>query len=105
VTASTYFSSVDTIQGNVMVAKVSPDGKSMVYETHIGGSNGDRGWGIALDSSGNVYLTGNTSSGDFPLVPATNNLTTKLATDRAAHRYDRQRNHAVRLDGRDSVAD
>jgi uncharacterized protein (TIGR03437 family) len=81
VTVGTYFNGVDGVQGNVMVAKLSPNGQSMVYETHIGGSNGDLGWGIALDSSGNAYLTGYTNSGNFPLVPGTNNLTTKSASD------------------------
>ena len=76
-----FFSLVDGIQGNMLVAKLGPDGKSMVYETHIGGSNGDLGWGIALDSTGNVYLTGATDSSDFPLLPAANNLTTKSVTD------------------------
>ncbi len=77
----TFFNQVDGVQGNVLVAKVSPDGKSMVYETHIGGTGGDLGWGIALDASGNVYLTGNTSSANFPLVPATNNMTTHNVLD------------------------
>ncbi len=75
------FYTAGTNQGNVLIAKVAPDGKSMIYETHIGGSNGDLGWGIALDASGNVYLTGSTTSQNFPQVPALNNLTTKLATD------------------------
>ena len=80
-TPGTFFSSVNGAQGNILVAKVSSDGKSMVYETHIGGSNGDLGWGIALDATGNVYMTGLTSSVDFPVVPASNNLTTKNPSD------------------------
>jgi uncharacterized protein (TIGR03437 family) len=75
------FYTAGTNQGNVLVAKVAPDGKSMVYETHLGGSNGDLGWGITVDPTGNVYLTGATGSGNFPLVPASNNMTTNLATD------------------------
>jgi uncharacterized protein (TIGR03437 family) len=83
VTSGTFFSQVDAVQGNVLVAKLSPDGKSMVYETHIGGSNGDLGLAIALDASGNLYLTGLTDSSDYPLLPSGNNQTTKLATDPA----------------------
>jgi uncharacterized protein (TIGR03437 family) len=80
-TAGTFYSSTPGAQGQVLVAKVSSDGKSMVYETRIGGSSGDLGWGIALDTSGNVYLTGSTTSPDFPLVPASNNLSSKGAAD------------------------
>ncbi len=41
----------------------------LVYSTHIGGINGDTGYGIALDSQGNTYITGTTSSRDFPVTP------------------------------------
>jgi uncharacterized protein (TIGR03437 family) len=83
VTTGTFFNSVNGKQGTVLIAKVAADGKSMVYETHIGGSNGDLGWGIAIDSAGNVYLTGLTASSDFPVVPSSNNLTSKNPSDPA----------------------
>jgi uncharacterized protein (TIGR03437 family) len=80
-TPGVFFTSAPGVQGNALVAKMGPDGTSMVYETHIGGSNGDLGWGIAVDTTGNVYLTGVTASGDFPILPASNNLTTKNTAD------------------------
>ena len=48
------------------VTKLSPDGSSLVYSTYFGGTTADLGYGIALDSSNDAYVTGFTISGDFP---------------------------------------
>jgi hypothetical protein len=40
----------------------------LVYSTYLGGSNADKGYGVAVDSSGNAYVVGATNSGNFPLV-------------------------------------
>jgi hypothetical protein len=58
-------------QGNQtsFVAKLNAAGSALVYSTYLGGSGGDardQGDGIAADSSGNAYVTGVTSSPDFP---------------------------------------
>jgi len=42
---------------------------TLVYSTYLGGSNSDTITGIAVDGSGNAYLTGYTSSADFPVTP------------------------------------
>ncbi len=39
---------------------------SLVYSTYLGGNNDDQGYGIAVDGSGNAYLTGTTYSTNFP---------------------------------------
>jgi hypothetical protein len=51
---------------DAFVAKLNVTGDALVYSTYLGGSNDDGGYGIAVDASGNTYLTGYTSSTDFP---------------------------------------
>jgi hypothetical protein len=55
--------------GDVFVTKVDSTGTALVYSTYLGSGGDDRGYGIALDSSGNVYITGLTYSSDFPTTP------------------------------------
>ena len=51
---------------DVFVTKLSADGSKLSYSTFLGGSSDDRGCGIVLDSDGQVYVTGQTYSNDFP---------------------------------------
>jgi hypothetical protein len=53
---------------DAFVVKVNPDGTALVYAGFLGGSDSDSGWGIAVDASGNAYVTGETFSSDFPAV-------------------------------------
>jgi hypothetical protein len=48
--------------GDAFVAKVQADGSDLVYAGYIGGSGGDSAWDIAVDSSGNAYVAGTTTS-------------------------------------------
>lgn len=50
------------------VSKISADGKTLLYSTFLGGSFDDYAHGVAVDSAGNAYITGNTLSPDFPIV-------------------------------------
>ena len=54
--------------GDAFVAKMSPGGTSLQYSTYLGGSGIDNAEGIAVDSGGNAYVTGQTYSTDFPTV-------------------------------------
>ncbi len=54
---------------DVFVAKVSADGASVDYSTYLGGVDHEYGHGIALDAVGNAYVTGWTSSTNFPTTP------------------------------------
>ena len=55
---------------DAFVAKLNVTGSALVYSTYLGGSAADRGLGIAVDASGNAYVTGQTYSSDFPTVNA-----------------------------------
>ena len=54
----------------VFVTKLNAAGNGLVYSTFLGGSSdGDQGHGIAVDASGNAYVTGITYSARFPTTP------------------------------------
>jgi hypothetical protein len=56
--------------GDAFVAKVNPGGTGLDYCGYIGGSGDDAGYGIAVDPSGNAYVTGQTTSVGPSQVPA-----------------------------------
>lgn len=53
------------------VTKLNADGSALVYSTFLGGSRDDVATGIALDASGNTYVTGWTDSNLVPSFPTT----------------------------------
>lgn len=55
---------------DVFVVKLNPAGSAPLYSTYVGGSGTEEGGAIALDSSGNAYVTGDTASTDFPTLIA-----------------------------------
>jgi len=48
------------------LAKLNAAGSALVYATYLGGIANDTAAGVALDSSGNIYVTGQTQSANFP---------------------------------------
>lgn len=55
---------------DAFVAKVSADGRHLLYSTYLGGSGTDHGAAIAVDPAGAAYVTGYTWSWDFPVANA-----------------------------------
>src|SRR5262249_32741163 len=51
---------------DAVLVKLDPQGH-VVFSTYLGGAGDDYGLGITLDSSGNIYVAGTTSSNDFPI--------------------------------------
>jgi hypothetical protein len=56
-------------QNDAFLSKLNATGSALLYSTLLGGTQADTGWGIAVDASGNAYVTGWTESSDFPTTP------------------------------------
>lgn len=79
ITGSTQSSNFPTTQGvlqpaapsrfSAFAARLNPDGSAPIFSTYIGGSSFEVGYGIAVDASGNAYVTGQTASSNFPITP------------------------------------
>ncbi|MEG4970899.1 SBBP repeat-containing protein, partial [Microcoleus sp. B6-A1] len=72
-TTSTNFLTASPIQAasagganDAFVSKLSPNGSSLIYSTYLGGSGDDKGHRIIVDSANNAYVTGDTTSTNFP---------------------------------------
>jgi hypothetical protein len=73
-TPSAYQSTIAGSEANAFVAEFNPNlsgAASLVYSSFLGVGQGvgDYGMGLALDGSGNVYVTGATTSAGFPTTP------------------------------------
>ncbi len=56
---------------DVFVTRLAPAGNALAFSTYLGGSKSDFGNGIAIDASGNAYITGATLSANFPTTIST----------------------------------
>lgn len=61
------FQTVNNAVLNAFITKLNSTGSALVYSTYLGGSTGDFGYGIAVNASGNAYVTGQASSANFPV--------------------------------------
>src|SRR5207249_4546293 len=57
---------ISTGCGDAFVTKLHSTGSHLIYSTYLGGSKEDRASGIAVNSSGEAFVVGNTFSADFP---------------------------------------
>lgn len=55
--------------GDIFVAKLNAAGSALEYATYVGGNANEAATGVAVDKAGNAYVTGGTSSTDFPTTP------------------------------------
>jgi uncharacterized repeat protein (TIGR01451 family) len=75
-TRSTDFPTLNAFQNtfggsfDAFVLKLNPAATDVIFSTYLGGSGDDRGFGLALDSSDNCYVTGQTSSNNLPVLNA-----------------------------------
>jgi hypothetical protein len=51
---------------DAFVTRLNASATSITWSTYLGGASNDFGRGVALDSSGNTYVVGQTGSPDFP---------------------------------------
>ena len=74
--SNTTFPTANAIQcaragsADVFATKFNAAGSALVYSTYLGGANDDQARGVAIDSSGNAYIAGRTSSTDYPTANA-----------------------------------
>src|SRR5262245_29771210 len=63
------FSTANHGQYDIFVTELNTGGTGLVYSTYVGGTQVDNGERVAVDSGGNAYVLGFTSSTDFPTTP------------------------------------
>jgi hypothetical protein len=74
--------------GDVFLARFSPGGKSLLASTYLGGKGDEQALGIALDSRGDVWLAGATTSANFPTMHATQRFNHTARSCRERMPYD-----------------
>ena len=112
-TPGTYQSKAKHAAGTIQVSKFSATG-GLLACTYLGGSTADNVDGVSVDREGNVYLSGDTRSVDFPVTPGAYQTTkgagmdavfVKLTSDLTALAYSTFLGGAAGETGRDNCVD
>lgn len=74
--------------GDGFVTKVNPSGSGLVYSTYLGGSGDDLINALTIDSAGNAYLAGPTSSTNFPVTAGAFSTRNRGPVDGAFESFD-----------------
>ncbi|MGB0384536.1 MAG: SBBP repeat-containing protein, partial [Ardenticatenaceae bacterium] len=85
-TAGSYDTTFDGAT-NMFVSKLSSAGDVLLYSTFIGGSYLERGYGLTLDSAGNIVVTGDTDSKDFPTTKGSYDTTYNSISSRSTDAF------------------
>ncbi|HET9712874.1 MAG TPA: SBBP repeat-containing protein, partial [Pyrinomonadaceae bacterium] len=76
-------------RGGAFITKLDPTGSSLVYSTYLSGeNNSSRGNGIAVDATGNAYVTGISDGNNFPSVNPLKTTSTFFTTSDAAANWN-----------------
>jgi hypothetical protein len=75
------FSRTNTRYDEVIVFKLNQTGSGLLYSTYVGGNNDEYGYSIIVDNMGYAYVTGWTSSPDFPTTPGAYDRTRNGSSD------------------------
>jgi hypothetical protein len=73
VTPDAFQSSFTKLSGDyqeTFLAKLNAAGSALIYSSYLGGSGDDEPTAVAIDQTGDAYVTGHTSSLDFPVSPS-----------------------------------
>jgi len=79
-TTSNAFQPAPLAAGNhAFASELQPDGTALLYSTYLGGTGTDAATGLALDFRAKMYISGTTTSSDFPFTPGAIQTTSKAS--------------------------
>jgi hypothetical protein len=77
---------------DAFVMRLDLTGQNLVYSTFLGGSGDDEAWSVKIDALGNAYVTGDSSSADFPVSNGAFQATNAGAADGFIAKFDNSGN-------------